>query len=533
MNTWTISKRVIANNLTLISVLLIASIMSLFSLHKIETMATDRLRNDTFPGLVHISNFSDALLRGHARLLKATSMRDIAVRKADLDTAKTHFASALSELKPYEDSITSTVDRENLASLKQLLSAYDTTRTELSQLIEAGKIDEAANFISTKIENDWVPLRNQFVKMQGWNQTEASKAVDYLINQSHSAFRLLEIVTGIGILLSIYLAWLLVTRLKRVLSRVSETLGDAAEQVASAAAQVSSSSQSLAEGASQQAASVEETSSSLEETSSMTKRNSDNALKANDLARQTRASAEQGANDMQAMSTAMHSIKTSSDEVGKIIKTIDEIAFQTNILALNAAVEAARAGEAGMGFAVVAEEVRNLAQRSAIAAKETSAKIAGAIANTAQGVQISEKVSNALTDIVAKVRQVDDIISEVASASKEQTAGIDQINSAVGQMDKVTQNNAANAEESAAAAEELNAQALTMKEAVNELERLVWGDNSQTTRRHEPARPLAATSQHTPKQRGTAGTQPKLSAPLSTYTTTHSTPSKDIPTEFE
>jgi ABC-type transporter Mla subunit MlaD len=172
---------------------------------------------------------------------------------------------------------------------------------------------------------------------------------------------------------------------------------------------------------------------------------------------------------MQAMSAAMDAIKTSSSDIAKIIKTIDEIAFQTNILALNAAVEAARAGEAGMGFAVVADEVRNLAQRSAQAAKETAAKIEGAIARTEQGVQISAKVAQALEEIVTKVRQVNQLVTEVSAASKEQTQGIDQVNTAVSQMDRVTQSNAASAEEAASASEELNAQALSLKDAVSQL----------------------------------------------------------------
>jgi methyl-accepting chemotaxis protein len=239
-------------------------------------------------------------------------------------------------------------------------------------------------------------------------------------------------------------------------------------------------------GANDQAASLEETSSSLEEMSSMTKRNSENARKANDLAKEARAAADKGVGDMAAMNAAMHAIKVSSDDIAKIIKTIDEIAFQTNILALNAAVEAARAGEAGMGFAVVADEVRNLAQRSAQAAKETAAKIEGAIVKTGQGVEISNKVASALNEIVSKVRQVDELIAEVAGASREQTEGITQINTAVGQMDKVTQSNAATAEESAAAAEELNAQAETMKHSVNELLQLVGGQTRTTTRSPAP-----------------------------------------------
>ena len=201
-------------------------------------------------------------------------------------------------------------------------------------------------------------------------------------------------VTGVS--LGILLSYVLVRGVNRVLIRLSSALDDGSNQVASAAGQVSGLSQSLAEGASEQAASLEETSSSLEEMSSMTKRNTENAQKVNELARETRTAADTGASDMQAMAAAMSEIKTSSDDIAKIIKTIDEIAFQTNILALNAAVEAARAGEAGMGFAVVADEVRNLAQRAAQSAKETSSKIENAAGKTEQGVRLTEKVAKSL-----------------------------------------------------------------------------------------------------------------------------------------
>jgi methyl-accepting chemotaxis protein len=277
--------------------------------------------------------------------------------------------------------------------------------------------------------------------------------------------------------LAAFVGILLSRSIARPIARVIASLSESSSQITSAASHVSASSQHLAEGASEQAASVQETSASLEELASMTRRNAENAQKANELARQARHAADSGAADMQAMSVSMEGIKASSDDVAKIIKTIDEIAFQTNILALNAAVEAARAGEAGMGFAVVADEVRNLAQRSAQAAKETASKIEGAIGKTAQGVEISGKVVQALNDIVARTRQVDELAAEVASASGEQTQGITQINTAVGQMDKVTQGNAASAEESAAAAEELNAQAETMKASVTDLLKLVGGQN--------------------------------------------------------
>jgi methyl-accepting chemotaxis protein len=261
----------------------------------------------------------------------------------------------------------------------------------------------------------------------------------------------------------------------RPLTRAVRQLEETGEQTVLAANEISNTSQLLAEGASEQAAAIEETSASLEEMSSMTKRNGENSQQANDLARQTRTAADKGVSDMQELNAAMVALRASSDDIAKIIKTIDEIAFQTNILALNAAVEAARAGEAGLGFAVVADEVRNLARRSAEAAKETAAKIEGTITRTAQGVELSGKVAQTLNDIVAKARQVDELAVEVASASREQTQGIGQINSAVGEMDKVTQSNASSAEEGAAAAAELSAQAGIMKQSVADLLELVSG----------------------------------------------------------
>ena len=291
------------------------------------------------------------------------------------------------------------------------------------------------------------------------------------------------VVAGLSfiILAGVAMAFLISRSANKVLSRVARALDDASKQVVVSASQVSSTSMSAATGASEQAGSLETTGASLEEMSNMTRRNAADAQKAHDLANQARNAANKGAEDIQMMSAAMQTIKASSADIAKIIKTIDEIAFQTNILALNAAVEAARAGAAGAGFAVVADEVRNLAHRSASAAKETAAKIEGAIAKTAQGVEISGKVAEALSDITTKVREVDELVAAVASGSSEQSNGITQINAAVSQMDKVTQSNAASAEEGAAVAQELTAQAARMKEAVSELLQLVGGKNGEGT----------------------------------------------------
>jgi len=292
--------------------------------------------------------------------------------------------------------------------------------------------------------------------------------------------------------------WYLVARgIASKIHQIVAQMTQGAQQVAAAAAQVSSASQSLAEGATQQAAGLEEASSSLEEMASMTKQNADNAQQANALSSEARRSANTGVESTSRMNGAIQQIQKSSDETAKIIKVIDEIAFQTNLLALNAAVEAARAGEAGKGFTVVAEEVRNLAMRSAEAAKNTANMIQESMKNAKSGVDIAEEVTKVLDGIVANVGKATDLVGEIAAACQEQAQGINQVNTAVAQMDKVTQQNAANAEESASASEELTSQAKAMNDMVDQLAALVGGhcrqprkeEHNKTTRRHPKAVP--------------------------------------------
>jgi len=265
------------------------------------------------------------------------------------------------------------------------------------------------------------------------------------------------------------------------LVRVLEHLTGASDQFRATSNQLTKASQLLADGAGQQAASLEETSASLEELSVMIKSNAANAENANELANQARSAAESGSSGMTQMNQAMGDIQAASNNIAKIIKTIDEIAFQTNLLALNAAVEAARAGEAGMGFAVVADEVRNLAQRSAQAAKETADKIEDSIQKSRKGVQISAAVAQNFQEIMDKVRTVDELMARIATASKEQSQGIGQLNSAVREMDSVTQSNAANAEESAGAAVELHTQADALRHPIADLMRLMAGKVDEST----------------------------------------------------
>jgi methyl-accepting chemotaxis protein len=271
--------------------------------------------------------------------------------------------------------------------------------------------------------------------------------------------------------------WMQTNKVFVVIKGVSYDLDTSSNQIDGAAGQIAGASQSLADGASRQAAAVEETSSSLEEMSSMTRQNADNANQANHLMSQTQQVVGRANDSMKDLTRAMGDISSASEQTSKIIKTIDEIAFQTNLLALNAAVEAARAGEAGAGFAVVAEEVRNLALRSAEAAKNTSNLIEDTVNKIRNGSEIVTKTNQDFNEVTVSAGKISELISEIAAASHEQAQGIEQISKTVTELDQIVQSNASSAEETASASEEMSAQSKAMKESVIELVSLVGGEH--------------------------------------------------------
>lgn len=347
--------------------------------------------------------------------------------------------------------------------------------TEASQLALAGEGGTAIilDYNGNSVLSAYTPVQvfdSRWAMLAEVDKAEVFASIDSLT-------WLIAIISAVAVSAIVLLALLVGSSIATPIRNVVESLSAGAQQTSAAAEQVSSSGQQMANGASEQAASLEETSASLEELSSSVKLNVNNARNADEVAQNAYNATEKCKESMDRMSLSIGKIKESSDETAKIIKTIDEIAFQTNLLALNAAVEAARAGEAGKGFAVVAEEVRNLAQRSADAAKSTAELIKVSQSNAGAGVDVSCEVSDSLNSIVENVKEASGLINSLSQATQEQSKGIVQINKAVTEMDQVTQSNAANAEESASASEELSAQAVEVKRVVDTLDRMVNGMN--------------------------------------------------------
>ena len=449
---------------------------------------------------------SDMLAWQRAAILNAFSKET-----AQLETAKQRFREAsetasrtLEEVRPL---LVDEEGRRIVESSKSGLSAWLTAFTEIERLCAAG--DPAAAWAYAKQNTltiyEALGKNAEHLKEIQANRLQENRAEanDQNTRSRWIAFVMMALSLGLGALV-----FLTVSQISRTLQRVATEMADGANQVASAAGQVASSSQSLAQGSSEQAASIEETSAATEEIHSMARRNTENSNSAAALVSQSQEKFDETKASLEQMVTAMTEITTSSGKISKIIKVIDEIAFQTNILALNAAVEAARAGEAGLGFAVVADEVRNLAQRCAQAAKDTADLIEDSVVKSNAGKVKVDQVAGAIRIVTEEAGKIKLLVDEISVGSQEQARGIEQIGSAVTQMDKVIQRAAASAEEGASAAEELTAQSESLRGVVAQLTKMVGGNRSDHVKpaprpntSHGLAAMASAVARHTPAPR--------------------------------
>ncbi|HWY49645.1 MAG TPA: methyl-accepting chemotaxis protein [Bryobacteraceae bacterium] len=489
MSRMTIGKKLTISFGAMLAVALALAVSSLYSIGKLGgelDTAVDKHWRKAFLIEEIKSNFYK--MRSCQRGVMLFSMHNLPDKaRVNKEEFESRAAAVEQLLREGSDLLVTEPGRQNMSFMEGELPHFKAYFEQVAAAAVAGKPQDALSIYTEHSVKSLDALEKSAEEL-----TEQQKKL--MQESSASTRQLTYLARGtawILLLVSVALAsvvFFTVQQTSQRLRGVAADLAEGAEQITSASSQVASSSQSLAQGASEQAASLEETSASSEEISSMTRQNAGNSQSAAAMMTEVDHRIAQGNRTLEQMVVSMREITSSSDKISKIIKVIDEIAFQTNILALNAAVEAARAGEAGMGFAVVADEVRNLAQRSAQAAKDTAALIEESIGKSNEGSAKLQQVTQVIQAITESAIKVKTLVDEVNLGSQEQARGINQISKAIAQMDQVTQSTAANAEESASASQEMSAQAEALNNIAQQLRSMVGGDGTEFGSRLRPDR---------------------------------------------
>jgi methyl-accepting chemotaxis protein len=470
---WTLGRKLLISGVLLVTVMGGGTVTALWGVRYLHSAADDVAESGTFLSASRqAQTLFNELFFGERSQIMAGYASDKKLydrwipRNADNEKALAATIAILDKTAP------GPTERTEVAKVRKAFEGYVALHPRVRALVDGGSFGEA--YTLSDVEGK--PIRDEsraaFAVLIKGREADLVSRIDGAQQAYTMSLVGLGIAGALGI--PVFLVVFVVVRSSTgELRRVTALLREGAHQVALASVEVSGAAQNLSNGATEQAAALEESSASMEELASSTTANADQATQAAALLDNVNEQMRSAGTSLEHMVASMHAIRDSSARVSKIIKTIDEIAFQTNILALNAAVEAARAGEAGAGFAVVADEVRGLAQRAAQAARDTTGPIEEATRNARDGQTHVDDVSRAMTAFTESVGRVREIARGVSDQSRQQALGIEQIRRAIVEMEKVTQVTAASAEESAAATEELNAQASSTLDHVRGLEVIV------------------------------------------------------------
>jgi methyl-accepting chemotaxis protein len=499
MNSWTIGRRLTASFLAMLALTMVLSFSALNTIGRLGGLL-DLSTTQTSKKIGTLNELRPAISEMRRYQFLYTYAKDATgaeASKQGFSRTAVEVEAAIALVRPL---LVTEADREQIGLIETGLSSSRSYFQEIVAACSAGKPDEGFSLVVSKA----VPLTDEMQKhaealIHSHNvlvAEAASKAMEAVSTARWMALGLLflSLGTGTGVIF-------VIRRITQDLRRITVAMSEGAGQVAAAAGQVSASGQALAQGSSEMATTIVETSASSLELAAMTSKNAENSQESARLMEAVDRKVEQANITLDQMVVSMREITGSSNKISKVIKVIDEIAFQTNILALNAAVEAARAGEAGLGFAVVAEEVRNLAQRSAQAARDTAILIEESIAKSNEGGAKLNYVTEATRSITEGANAVKILVQEVNLGSQEQARGTDQISRAITQMEQVTQQTASSSEESAAAGAELSAQAETIRELALQLRTMVDGPSAPRGNVSNPARRTAAPRPAAPRRK--------------------------------